>query len=248
MKALVYLHGFAGTPQGFSELNMQIEHAPYLAGHGSHPDLSSSAYDEEVERVASGIASRFDQPVHLLAYSMGARVALGVIARHPHLLRRATLVGVHPGLESDDERNDRLSWERSWIGILEQEGLSGFEEKWKSQEIFASQSQLSPEIQHAQKSARLSHTASGLVHALRVLGLGSMPHFWSTLSHFHTPTTFVYGALDQKFTKLAERAHALNPSFRLAPIPDAGHNPLLEAPQRMRELIVELEGEDDAGH
>ena len=45
--------------------------------------------------------------VHLVGYSMGARLALGILAEHPELwedgtIRGATLIGVNPGLEPED--------------------------------------------------------------------------------------------------------------------------------------------------
>src|SRR5690606_13307750 len=129
--------------------------------------------------------------------------------------------------------------------ILEQDGLAVFEHQWSAQLLFKTQHSVPPRSQDAQRSERLSHTAAGLVHALNVLGLGSMPNFWPRLSSFVTPTTIVYGALDRKFAELSERVKGQNPSFQLAPIPQVGHNPLLEAPALVSDLVLQLESEDE---
>jgi 2-succinyl-6-hydroxy-2,4-cyclohexadiene-1-carboxylate synthase len=246
VSTLVCLHGFAGTSQSFSALDLNL-HAPVLTGHGPEPDCSSSTYDEEVTRLAREIGLRFPEPVNLLAYSMGARVALGLATRHPELLRHAILLGVNPGLRSEKERQERLHWEARWIEVLEQEGLAAFEEQWKNQPLFASQVRISADRREAQRNARLSHTAAGLVHALRVLGLSAMPNFWPQLSELRTPVTLIYGALDHKFASIATQAKALNPSFQLAPLAQTGHNPLLEAPERVREVLLRVEGTDLEG-
>lgn len=235
---LVCLHGFTGTPAAFSPLGIETLWAPRLTGHGPDPDMSSQTFDEEVARIGAGIAQRSQTPVHLFAYSMGARLALGLIDTFPHLIARATLVGVNPGLETEDARQDRLGWEARWIDILEQDGLAVFEHQWSAQPLFKTQHSVPPRSQDAQRSARLSHTALGLVHALNVLGLGSMPNFWSRIAEMKVPLTFVYGALDVKFAGLAERARSTNPQIRLVAIPDVGHNPLLEAPQALFQLLT----------
>lgn len=244
----VCLHGFTGTPDAFTPLGIagpplggprhDSHWAPRLTGHGPDPDLSSQTFDDEVARISREIAKRTEVPVRLVGYSMGARVALGLLDAHPHLFTDATLVGVNPGLESEEARQDRLGWEARWIDVLEQDGLAVFEHQWSAQPIFKTQYTIPPRSQDAQRSARLSHTALGLVHALNVLGLGSMPNLWPRLGHMKVPMTFVYGALDDKFRKIAERAQTENAQIRIVAIPDVGHNPLLEAPEFISRLLT----------
>ncbi len=235
---LVCLHGFTGTPDAFIPLGVPVFWAPRLSGHGPDPDLSAETFEAEVDRIAQGLTRRTEQKVHLVAYSMGARVALGLIHRFPTLFCRATLVGVNPGLESEFARQDRLGWEARWIDILEQDGLAVFEHRWKQQPIFSTQGSIPPRSQDAQRSARLSHTAAGLVHALNVLGLGSMPNYWPILPQLVVPLDLVFGALDEKFAAISTRAQSLCPTARAVAIPAVGHNPFLEAPLALRELLL----------
>lgn len=234
----VCLHGFTGTPDAFRPLALSPLWVPRLTGHGPDPDLSSQTFDDEVQRLGAGIAARAQEPVHLVGYSMGARVALGLLSSFPHLFARATLVGVNPGLSSEEARQDRLGWESRWIDILEQDGLAVFEHQWKAQPIFKTQLSIPPRSQDAQRSARLTHTAAGLVHALHVLGLGSMPNFWPRLESMKTPLTFVYGERDEKFSALAARACRLCPQIRNVAIPQVGHNPFIEAPESLARLLT----------
>ncbi len=233
----VALHGFTGTPAAFAPLRLNAIWTPRLTGHGPDPALESQSFDEEVDRIASTLVKRTSRPARILAYSMGARVALGLLVRHPRLFQDATLVGVNPGLESEAARQDRLGWESRWIDVLEQDGLAVFEHQWSAQPIFKSQGTLPPRSQDAQRSARLSHTAAGLVHALHVLGLGSMPNYWPRLSELRVPTTLVHGELDEKFAAIGRRAHASCPHIRSVAIRGVGHNPFLEAPDVLRQLF-----------
>lgn len=236
--SFVCLHGFTGTPDAFTPLALDVLWAPRLTGHGPDPELSSQTFADEVQRIGAGIAERSNEPVHLLGYSMGARVALGLLDTFPNLFTQATLVGVNPGLESEEARQDRLGWESRWIDVLEQDGIAVFEHQWRAQPLFRTQHTIPPRSQDAQRSACLTHTAPGLVHALHVLGLGSMPNYWDRLANIKTPITLVYGELDKKFAALTERAQSLAPWIRSVAIPRVGHNPFLEAPEALTELLV----------
>ena len=61
-------------------------------------------FEQEVDRIARGIVDAGLCGSYLCGYSLGARVALGLLARHAHRFAGATLIGVHPGLSSPDER------------------------------------------------------------------------------------------------------------------------------------------------
>lgn len=232
------LHGFTGTPRAFASLGHSIDRAPYLSGHGPDPDLSSASFADEVMRLVRLIRSRFSCPVHLLGYSMGARVALGLLLEAPELVHSATLLGPNPGLKTEEERQERLGWEARWIDILEQDGLAVFEHRWRSLPLFKSQESLPPQSQEAQRTERMSHTATGLAHAMSVLGLGSMPNLWPSLERIMVPTTLVSGELDAKFASITDQIAKIAPQFSFVRLPDVGHNPLLECPAVIGSLVA----------
>ncbi len=195
---LVRLHGFTGTG------------APPLLGH--HPSLiRPGTFAGEVERLHALLAPL--APVHLVGYSMGARLALGLLARDPTPFVRATFVSLNPGLRSDEERRARVAADERWVRVLQDEGLDAFAAAWDAQPMFAGRRRRFPH-----------HDAAGLVHALRGLGLGAMPDLWPELAALRLPVTFVAGALDEKFVDLATRAAALTPGAGLRIVPGAGHD------------------------
>lgn len=236
--ALVLLHGFTGNTRSFSGLKLSHAHTPLLTGHGPSPDLTSQSFDQEVNRIARTLA-RNSAPVHLVGYSMGARVALGVALQHPALVGQLSLIGVNPGLQNEAEQQERLNWETRWQDVLEVDGLAVFEHKWSALPLFASQSRLPADVQAAQRAERLGHTAWGLSHALSVLGLASMPNLWPQLGEVRFPVHLIVGEFDQKFFDIAQAMCSHSDHFRVTCLPQVGHNPVLEAPERVRALLLD---------
>ncbi len=233
----IALHGFTQSPEQWRWIFEEEIVAPWLPGHGPTPDLSACSFDDAAQSILEVARSA---PSILIGYSMGARLALSALAREPSLFERAILIGVQPGLEEPEARAERRLWERRWIDKLESEGLESFLSAWEQLPLFGDQKG-GPQPQ-AQAARRRSHTALGLAHALRVLGLADMPNHWGDLSRIRCPVELVVGELDEKFRTLAERALPRLPSARLHVIPGAGHNPLESQPEATFALLRRLAG------
>jgi 2-succinyl-6-hydroxy-2,4-cyclohexadiene-1-carboxylate synthase len=231
------LHGFTGNACSFAPLGLPDAHTPLLTGHGPAPHLLSQSFGQEVERIAA-VVQRRSAPVHLVGYSMGARVALAVALDHPALIAQLSLVGVNPGLQTDPERQARLNWEARWQDVLEVDGLAVFEHQWSSLPLFSSQARVSAEVHAAQRAERLRHTAWGLSHALSVLGLAAMPNLWPRLPDLRVPTQLIVGELDEKFLNIAQVMCDQCARCRLLCMPQVGHNPIIEAPEELRALLL----------
>ncbi len=234
---MVLLHGFTGSPQSFDAMQLPRAVGVRLMGHGPDPVLGIASYDEEVSRIASLIASG-SEPVDLVGYSMGARVALGMALKRPELVGRLSLIGVNPGLSSEQERQERLAWESRWIDTLEVDGLAVFEHKWRALPLFSSQASLPPQALEEQRRQRLSHTAHGLARAMEVLGLGSMPDLWPQLQDLKPEVQLVVGGSDHKFRAIAHKFKRLAKQAKVVELDGVGHNPLLEAPNALRSVLL----------
>ncbi len=238
------LHGFTGLPSAFDALELESHgisiYAPTLVGHGPAPTLDAVSFELEVERLLAQLPSHH-QPLHLIGYSMGARVALGLLCHAPQRFASALLIGVHPGLTSQIQREERYAWEARWIDILEQDGVVVFEHHWSQMALFSSQERF-PEGRRSQKRTRLCHTAAGLAHAMKVLGLASMPSYWELLRDLRLPVTLLCGNQDRKFVDLAHRFQEKQPNARVVAVPDVGHNVLLEAPDIVSAELFRLLG------
>ena len=81
------LHGFTGSPRSWDSVVARAElgHEPLipaLIGHGPEwRSVQTTSFDEEISRLGS-MASSLDPPRYLCGYSMGARLALGLLASH----------------------------------------------------------------------------------------------------------------------------------------------------------------------
>jgi 2-succinyl-6-hydroxy-2,4-cyclohexadiene-1-carboxylate synthase len=263
--AIALLHGFSQAPESFDKLALPQQHvfAPLLLGHSgwqqtpegkslstqtperhyevpeaaeAHWALQHGGFEAEVDRLARWLTERGFQRGVLCGYSLGARLALGLLCRHPALFTRALLLGVHPGLSSAEARRERLEQDIERCRLLTQD-LDAFMDQWERQPLFASQSQLPSSQVNAQRQARRQHRESGLVQSLLQCGLAAMPDYLPALRDIQVPVLAVSGALDQKFTALAASvAGALNRGSAYV-IPEAGHNVLIEKPDAVTDLL-----------
>ena len=238
MTVRLCLHGFTGGPRSWDFLaraSSEVLIAPALIGHdGANEPETVSRFEDEVDRLA---AFANGKPVHLIGYSLGARLALGIAVRHPGLVSRLSLLSGHPGLTSEPERALRRASDAAWCDLLQTQGLAAFVDAWQAQALWASQERLPPAIREQKRKERLSHSAVGLCRSLRVTGLATMPNFLPLLTQIRVPTDVVAGELDAKFCELARVLARGLEHGRLAIIPDTGHDLLLEQPELITQLI-----------
>jgi 2-succinyl-6-hydroxy-2,4-cyclohexadiene-1-carboxylate synthase len=235
---LLALHGFTGSPQSWDFLGGHHAFprvAPALVGHsGAHASASVIHFEDEVERLATFAPS---SRVHLVGYSLGARLALGLALRHPARLQCLTLVSGHPGLSTEPERAARRTSDAAWRELLLSKGLAAFVDAWQAQPLWSSQTQLSAARRQERRCERLSHTALGLADSLRITGLGEMPDYFARLDEIRTPVRLIAGALDGKFSALARSMAERLPHAELEIVEGAGHDLLLERPEFITEMI-----------
>ncbi|MEQ9318543.1 MAG: alpha/beta fold hydrolase [Polyangiaceae bacterium] len=235
-RALLVIHGFAGQPSAWDEvvegLGVNVVRVR-LPGHGPAPEILGETFDDVVDALADELGSNV---CDVAAYSMGARVALGLMVRHPSRVRRAVLVGVNPGLKGE-ALAARRAWDEGWAQQIEAEGVDAFADAWAALPLFASQRRLPPAVSNAQRADRRNHTADGLAWAMRHLGTGHMPSYRDALGDLDPEVTLVVGALDQKYVAIASEMATELPHGRVVQVPEVGHNVVLEAPEACRQAV-----------
>lgn len=254
MRTLVLIHGFLGSPTSWREVERHLPevdaiHGIALPGHGLPPSRSlAEDFDAYVKALACSLEEKAAAGAVLAGYSMGARVALHLALRIPHRIRAALLLGVDPGLDDAFQREERRRWEEGLQATLRTQGLERFVASWETLPLFASQRELSPDAQERQRRIRLEHDPIALAASLDVLGLGRMPSAWPALLGLRSPPLRVLaGAQDAKFTAIGRRIAALAPASTFEEVPGAGHNLILEAPERVaKEIGALLEAKNDA--
>ncbi|MEO6603357.1 MAG: alpha/beta fold hydrolase, partial [Polyangiaceae bacterium] len=204
MTTILALHGFTGSPHSWSFLGDSAVHvvAPALVGHAGARDATQlEGFEDEVDRIARFVAA--GEPVHVVGYSLGARLALGLALRHPESVARLTLISGHPGLSSDVEQCARRAADLVWIELLISRGVRAFVDAWETQPLWATQTHLPDSARARRRAERLSHDALGLSRSLRVAGLGVMPNYGERLAELEMPVSVLAGELDLKFSALA---------------------------------------------
>jgi len=223
------LHGFAGSPAAWDDVIAGWQHgsepmAIALPGHGGGPVRAS--WDANLDAVARAIA---DCDL-VVGYSLGARVALGLVAtgRAP----RAVLIGVNPGI-ADAERAARRASDAAWGRMLRERGIDAFADAWAAQPLFASQARVPRERLAARRSCRVALDPEQLARSLEVMGVAEMPDYCDAIAADRV--ALVAGADDAKYVAIARRF-----SVGFETIPDCGHDPTLEQPRALATVITRL--------
>lgn len=220
------LHGFSGGPRSFAHLGLDAV-APELPGHGGSPDATSW------EDALRSLERLLDPgPVLLAGYSMGGRLALALALRRPEKVARLVLESATAGIEDAQEREKRRGDDEALAAFIEERGVPAFVDRWEAHPTLASLRPFADRL----RPERLRHRASGLASALRHLGTGAQPSYWSRLGELRMPVDLIAGQRDEKFTALARQLQRGLPRAELH-LFDCGHAPHLEDPQRVLEVL-----------
>lgn len=213
-----YLHGFLGTPAVWDGIARDTDRRVALPGHGAGP--VAATWQENLHTIGRAVAG-----THVVVgYSLGARVALGLVAEgyHPY----AILVSVNPGID-DAERPARRAADAAWAArFRSDEPIDDVLDAWEAQPVFAGRPP------RARRDERRALDREQLARSLEVMGLAEMPDYrLSVDGRCHV----IVGARDAKFLAIARGLHA-----PITIIPDSGHDPTLERPAALAHVLRAL--------
>lgn len=268
----VLLHGFTGAGASWASLAGSLEDvgigvlAPDLPGHGRapleaagdgfNPDVSpdvsldvtlTSALDVIDRAVETATRRASGRRPLLLGYSMGGRLALHYAHRSPEALHGLVLESASPGLEHAEEREARVASDRALARRVRDIGIERFSEEWGAKPIFRSQESVAEDVRAAVAAQRLRSDPEGLARALEGLGTGALPSLWDSLGEIRVRTLLISGALDLKFTTIAEAMSERMPNASVLPVPNVGHRVHLEAPDVWLRAVADF-ADQDRGH
>ena len=216
----VLLHGFAGDPASWEDVPIDGERVA-LPGHvGGGPVAGDWASN------LAAIAARIGVVDAVIGYSLGARVALGLVAAGH--APRAVLISVNPGI-ADGERAARRAGDAAWARRARDSGVADFIAAWQAQPLFASQARAPGERRERRHARRLALEPEQLARSLETMGLAEMPDYRAAVDD---RVALIAGADDAKFVAIARTLPA-----RLELIADSGHDPLLEQPVALAAAI-----------
>lgn len=237
--AIVLLHGFTGSPASWDEVvralgTRQQILRPALTGHGAGERVAS--FDAEVQRLAALIDEQAGAGAHLCGYSMGGRLGLALLCRHPELFATGTILGADPGLSEEGARQERRAWQARWIGLLE-EGIERFVDAWEELPLWNDLRSLDASLLERQRAIRLQHDARGLAHAMRCLDTAVMGDLRTEIASLSVPTRLVVGSGDRKFAALADEMASYSRRLRVVRLEGVGHNLPLARPTEIAHLL-----------
>jgi len=224
------LHGFAGDPSVWNEVLAAwvLPESPVaiaLPGHGGGPVRET--WDDNLAAIGDAIVG-CDAVV---GYSLGARVALGLVAAGRCAC--GVLIGVNPGI-ADSERASRREFDSAWTRLLRSDGMAAFADAWAAQPLFATQARVDPVRLAARRTRRLALDPEQLARSIEVMGLAAMPDYWSAVPRHRDRLALLAGAEDAKYVAISQAL----PSASFETIEGSGHDPTLEQPERLAQAIA----------
>jgi len=232
---IIFLHGFLGSGSDWVPIARQLENEYCcilvdLPGHGEsdieangNPDLF---FTETVDALAMELSSSATpEPCFLVGYSMGGRIALSLLLRHPELFEKAIIVSASPGLRTEKERLSRRESDEGIARKIER-NFDGFIKAWYEQPLFATLK--SHPIFKEVESERKINNPENLALALRLLGTGRQPSAWDELQQNRVPIQFFAGEKDLKFVEIGHQMVNLCPYSSLEIFAECGHTLHLE--------------------
>ncbi|HTU36367.1 MAG TPA: alpha/beta fold hydrolase [Acidimicrobiales bacterium] len=236
---LVLVHGFTQTGRLWGRFGdiLAGSHsllAPDLPGHAG-ADAVRANLEQTAGLVADATRAAIgDEPCDLLGYSLGARVALHVVATTSLAVRHLVLVGGTAGIEDDGARDQRRRADEAMADDLEASGdVDAFLERWLSTPMFRRLAAMDEDG----RDERRRNSAAGLASSLRLCGTGTQDPLWDRLPSVPTPLLAIAGADDSRFAAHAARMAALAPRGAATLLPGGGHAAHLAQPEQAARLV-----------
>lgn len=224
---LVALHGFLGHSKDFSKLveklNPETSWCPDL--FGGDQIFLQGGFESWTTKALQYIEKKLSQPIDLIGYSLGGRLALHLVMKEPQLFNKVILLSTHPGIFDSNEKNQRHEWEASWVKKI---NISSFEEfifQWNQQKLFEGEAS-----ERFLRESDFSRVA--LQKALVEFSNTAHQFSLEDLKNLEKSLIWVVGENDQKFVKIAKDLRQMRGSLdQFEVIPNAGHRLIAEKEQ-----------------
>jgi 2-succinyl-6-hydroxy-2,4-cyclohexadiene-1-carboxylate synthase len=222
---LIALHGFLGRGSDWDTLlPADTQKVDWLPMVEPRPDL--------LQFLADQLVALAPENGTLVGYSMGGRIALMMLTRHPKRFRRAVIISASPGLRDDEDRSLRHQSDARWARRFTSGEWDLLMADWNAQPVFASD----PPPPLAREEA--DYDRQKLAWAVEYGSVAHQPDLRETLREATIPILWVAGENDRKYADLAEECAALNPKFELAILPRVGHRAPWTAPNEFRAALT----------
>lgn len=235
---LVFLHGLLGSGEDWQQTLTELEGYPTitidLPGHGLSALQSCCTFKECCDQITDTLLTHLtpEQPIVLVGYSLGARIAMSGVALEffPSLNIKLLIVeGGNFGLQQESEKQARWKNDQRWANRFREEPIEQVLSDWYQQSVFSS-------LNHEQRQKlvikRSANLGSSVANMLEATSLAKQEYLLEQLKCSGGSTYYICGEKDNKFSQLAEQS-----GLSFSQVASAGHNVHIEQPKAFAEVI-----------
>lgn len=177
--------------------------------------------------------------LHVVGYSMGGRIAIGLMCMYPELFKSAVLESTTVGIESDSARFERMQIDIERAAEIMRD-YEAFVDKWEEMSLFHSKTRLTEAQYLSQKKNRLSQDPLQVARSLVVYGTGCQPYYLDAFKELELPIQLIVGEDDEKFVSINKKMHDAHNHTYLNIVKGASHNVHLEQPEKFGTIMLEF--------
>ncbi len=225
---LVLVHGFLGLPTDWNAVVMHWrEHFNGEIHLINLWEVSDGA--STLDSLALHIEKHVTNTSVVVGYSLGGRILLHLSAAAVARAKALILISSHFGLESDQEKVERLQVDNRWAERFMSDMWEDIMADWEAQPVFANDSS---RILRLEKNYSRQHLADVVVGCS--LGIQSAKLMERTLPV--NKLLFLYGSDDPKYSVFVKKWKTQRPQLQTQSVP-GGHFPLVNSAHAITQTI-----------
>lgn len=237
---ILAVHGFLGQQEDWIPVQNALDISLKKETKWIIPDLFSAqampifSYDLFIEKLIHKYDDAFSKAAKkvFLGYSLGGRLGLHILKKHSHYFDHFIFLSTHPGLQSNQEKEQRRAMDLQWSSEITDSHWDQFLAKWNSQSVF----QLSL---HEPQRLKSNYDLEKLRSSLDNWSLAIQEDLRLEIKKYQNKITWVIGQQDKKFLHLAEDLKQKKILLNFNRI-FSGHRILFENPRAVSELLHKL--------
>ncbi|MES2802721.1 MAG: alpha/beta fold hydrolase [Bdellovibrionota bacterium] len=231
---ILALHGFLGRGKDWYKVQTLTQRHEWITPELFAPkspigDIDLTSFQVLADRLVSFIPEK-TQPI-FVGYSLGARVGLYLLERHPDRFKKFIFLSAHPGLISAADKQARKLNDLEWKDKLATLPWNDFWNEWNSQDVFKRDN--GRELMRDARDVDIKKLALGFT----TLSLANQENKDAVLVKHADKVIWAVGDQDQKFTSFAEDLKQKKILSGYERIFNSGHRVLFDQPSAVADLI-----------
>lgn len=184
---------------------------------------------ENIDVAARKINSLAGSGDVIVGYSLGARIALQALLQNDSPWSKAIIISANTGITDNLSRNVRINHDLQWSELCNS-NWSQFISDWERQSIFDHSKPIADRKQLMPLKGKISETFINW-------SSGVQPAPITNFDRIKSPTLWITGELDEKYSKIAKLACEQLPLSQLKVITNSGHRVPWDNPKDTADAI-----------